>query len=192
MPNVAGNTDIAKVIKGAQRYERWALEELYNLYADKLFRFLLFRVKSRKDAEDLLAATFERVLQRMHTFKGNSAQSLTAWMYQIARNLLIDFYRRRGKIEQESLNQRHWEISDDMPSPSAISETLETNEALYNAILSLTPVQQQVIILKFFEGMSNADVGAVIGKSEGAVKSLQHRALASLARFMPTEEKNEL
>lgn len=191
MPNVANNTDIAKVIKAAQRYERWALEELYNLYADKLFRFLLFRVKARKDAEDLLAATFERVLRRMHTFKGTSKQSLTAWMYQVTRNLLIDHYRRRGKIEQESLDQHHWSITDDSPGPSRLAETLETNEALYDAILSLTPVQQQVVILKFFEGMSNADVGAIIGKSEGAVKSLQHRALASLARFMPTEEKHE-
>lgn len=188
MPHVARNTDIAKVITAAQRYERWALEELYNLYADKLFRFLLFRVKTRKDAEDLLASTFERVLQRMHTFKGSSKQSLTAWMYQVARNLLIDYYRRRGKINQETLGSRHWSITDDTPGPSALAETLETNESLYDAILLLTPTQQQVIILKFFEGMSNAEIGTIIGKSEGAVKSLQHRALESLARFMSAEE----
>ncbi len=189
MPNVPRDIDMGKIIAAAQRYEHWAFEELYNQYADKLFRFLLLRVGNRTEAEDLVAMAFERVLQRIDTFKGKSVASFSAWIYQVARNLLIDHYRRKKKLETSPLENYHATVADKTSGPLNHIEASETTKSLYAAISELTPIQQQVVILKFFEGMSNAEIGAVVGKSEGAVKSLQHRALASLARFMPAEEK---
>ncbi len=189
MPKVHRDTDMVKIISAAQRYERWALEELYNQYADKLFRFLLLRVGSRAEAEDLVAMAFERVLQRIDTFKGTSVASFSAWIYQVARNLLVDHYRRKQKMDISPLESHQATIADKAPGPHRHVESSETAQSLYTAISSLTPIQQQVVILKFFEGMTNAEIAAVVGKSEGAVKSLQHRALASLARVMPAEEK---
>ena len=190
MPKVHRDTDMVKIIAAARRYERWAFEELYNSYADKLFRFLLLRVGSRAEAEDLVAMAFERVLQRIDTFKGKSVASFSAWIYQVARNLLIDHYRRKQKLNAAPLEEHHHiTIADKSPGPQRHIEATETTKMLYDAIANLTPEQQQVITLKFFEGMSNAEIAAVVGKNEGAVKSLQHRALASLARFMPVEEK---
>jgi len=189
MSKVHRDTDMVKIITAARNYEHWAFEELYNRYADKLFRFLLLRVGDRTEAEDLVAMAFERVLHRIDTFKGKSVASFSAWIYQVARNLLIDHYRRKSKLETSPLENHRATVTDTSPSPAKRIETTETTRTLYDAISTLTPVQQQVVALKFFEGMSNAEIAAVVGKSEGAVKSLQHRALASLAKVMSNEEK---
>ncbi|HFB52458.1 MAG TPA: sigma-70 family RNA polymerase sigma factor [Anaerolineae bacterium] len=190
MPKVQRDTDMVEIIAAARRYEHWAFEELYNRYADKLFRFLLLRVGSRTEAEDLVAMAFERVLQRIDTFKGKSVASFSAWIYQVARNLLIDHYRRKQKMETSPLENHRGTMADKSPGPAKRVEATESAQSLYDAISTLTPVQQQVVALKFFEGMSNAEIAAVVGKSEGAVKSLQHRALASLAKIMSAEEKS--
>lgn len=113
--------------------------------------------------------------------------SLSAWLFRIAHNQVVDHLRRRAKVTTEPLTEEL------LAKEGTVEETIEG--ALVRAELSLaleniTKEQRQVVLLKFFGGLSNAEVARIIRKPEGAVKALQHRALASLRRIMGTEEKN--
>ncbi len=191
MPDVTIDSEMTRIIEAAHRYEQWAFEEIYNRYADKLFRFLLLRVGSRPEAEDLVAEAFVRILHRIDTFQGKTVASFSAWIYRVARNLLVDHYRHRAKRETTSLDARYYKLVDTNSEPHKKTVESQANKELYDAIANLTPDQQQVVVFKFFEGMSNAEIARILGKTEGAVKSLQHRALSALQRFLADEEKSE-
>ena len=109
--------------------------------------------------------------------------SFSGWLFRIAHNSIIDHYKDRSRLEQLPLDEK---MVADQHYRAAVEKGL-SEEKLVAAIARLTDDQQQVIILKFFEGMSNRVVGRIIGKSEGAVKSLQHRALATLQRILAAE-----
>jgi len=110
---------------------------------------------------------------------------LTAWVFRIARNYLIDLHRRRQRRPQVSLYEG---IPSTEDSPHAVAERSVAQDELRLALTGLTEEQRQVIILKFVEGMDNASVARVVGRSQGAVKSLQHRALVSLRKILSSEE----
>jgi len=183
MRDVISDAEILRLIKAAQRFERRAFDELYNLYADKLYRFIYFRVDDESLAEDLVAEVFLRVLNRIGDFQGMTTASFSAWLYRIARNLLTDYYRRRSKEETVAFDHTST-MPDPEASPADEAEKRQAHQALHRAIAHLTPDQQQVILFKFFEGMGNAQVAEILGKTEGSVKSLQHRALAALGRLL--------
>jgi len=185
MRNVTSDVEMLQVIEAAQRYESWAFDELYTLYANKLYRFILFRVSNEALAEDLVAEVFVRVLNRIRSFRGRTEAAFSAWLYRIARNLITDHYRKHGKIQSTSLEKAR-NLADDRPDPFQHTATRQTHEELYQVIGQLTPEQQQVILFRFFEGMGNAQIARILGKTEGAVKALQHRALATLKRLFDT------
>lgn len=183
MRDVTSDARMARLIKAARGYETWAFDELYTLYADKLYRFILFRVSDEALAEDLVAEVFLRVLKRIDTFEGKTVAAFSAWLYRVARNLVTDQYRRHAKRETAPL-EKATPLLDARANPVDEAEKKQTREELLAAIGRLTPDQQQVILFKFYEDMGNAQVANLLGKTEGAVKSLQHRALATLERFL--------
>ncbi|MGB5932584.1 MAG: sigma-70 family RNA polymerase sigma factor, partial [Anaerolineae bacterium] len=107
-----------------------------------------------------------------------------AWLFRIAHDRVVDYFRRQAGKETVSLGER---LRAPGEGPAAITEAALARERLRQAFGWLTEEQQQVIVFKFGEGLTNAEVGRLLGKSEGAVKSLQHRALASLRRFLDKE-----
>lgn len=153
---------------------------LYERYVDKIYTYLYYRTGSREDAEDLTARTFYQALDNLDRYQERGLP-FSAWLYRIAHNLMANWHRYNSRHPQVSLeNLRLTDRSG--RDPERVVERNEAREVVLEAIRSLPPERQQLLILKFGEQMSNAEIGQVMGRSEGAVKSLYHRTLVALRR----------
>ena len=170
---------VRALVERAQEGERDALEELYLIHFDRIYSYLHMTVGNRHDAEDLTTQTFLRMLESIRRFRFGKAP-FSAWLFRIAHNLAMDHFRagRRWQPEAEVPEQPGEE------EPSAEVGALERigQQSMLEMIDHLSPEQQQVLTLKFVFNFANADVATVLGKTEGAIKSLQHRALVSLQK----------
>jgi RNA polymerase sigma-70 factor, ECF subfamily len=175
----AKTDDLRRLVELAQRGDREALEALYLLHFDRIYSYLHMSVGNRHDAEDLTTQTFLKMLEAIGRFRWRSAP-FSAWLFRIAHNLAMDHFRASRRLQPE----------EDVPEPEGAEESSAEEAALESIgrhsmlelIENLSLEQQQVLMLKFVFNFSNAEAGTVLGKSEGAVKSLQHRALASLQK----------
>jgi RNA polymerase sigma-70 factor, ECF subfamily len=175
-----------RLVERAQTGEREALEQLYLLHFDRIYSYLHITVGNRHDAEDLTTQTFLKMLESIRRFRWRSAP-FSAWLFRIAHNLAIDHFRAN----------RRWQPEEEVPEPreqeaSAESEALGSigHDSMLALIDTLSDEQREVLTLKFVFDFSNKEAATILGKSEGAVKSLQHRALLSLQRRLvraPTE-----
>lgn len=181
---------IVALLPGCQREETAAVEALYELYADRLYRYMLARVGDTESAADLTTELFVRVIKHIGGFRLNQrrpAASFSAWIYRIAANLITDQYRHQRRLPQVSLSEE-LRLPAREPAPERLAEQRERFTRLGQALAELSEDQRLVILGKFGEDMSNAQVAGWLGKTEGAVKSLQHRALQTLGRLLGAEE----
>jgi RNA polymerase sigma-70 factor (ECF subfamily) len=173
---------VRKLVERARRGDEEALERLYLLHFDRIFSYLHMSVGNRHDAEDLTTQTFLKMLEAIGRFRWRSVP-FSAWLFRIAHNVAMDHFRasRRVQLEEEVPEP------EDSAQSSAEDEAMQSvgRASMFELIEKLSPDQQQVLTLKFVFNFSNAEVGAILGKTEGAIKSLQHRALASLHRQLP-------
>lgn len=168
------------LLERAKGYDEAALGELYDLYAPRIYANIYRRVGDAHLAEDLTGDVFVRVLnaiQSEHFWE----TSFQAWLYRIAHNLVVDTYRRRPRENGLELDERLVGSEDD--PLAAVAEKL-SHQQLGVAIKRLTPDQQQVLSLRFGEGMTAREAAEIIGKTVSAVEALQHRALAALRRVL--------
>ena len=182
---------VTALVSRCQQGEATATEALYDLYADRLYRYLRARVDDPDLAADLTTDVFVRMIGHIGGFRLNRdrpAASFSAWLYRIAANLAADQHRGRRRIEQVSLDE-DLPVPAHNPGPQAMAEHRETAAQLVSAIDALTEEQRLVIIGRFAEDMSNTEVASWLGKTEGAVKALQHRALGALGRLLSASEK---
>src|SRR5213596_3404674 len=171
--------DLRRLVDFAQKGDREALEALYLLHFDRVYSYLHLSVGNRHDAEDLTTQTFLKMLESIGRFRWRSAP-FAAWLFRIAHNLAMDHFRAR----------RRWQPEEEVPEPQGSEEPSAELEAMQSIgrqsmlelIEQLSPEQQQVLTLKFVFNFPNADVAKILDKTEGAIKSLQHRALASLQK----------
>ena len=180
---------VVTLVIGCQRGETAAIEQLYDLYADRLYRYLLVRVGDSDTAADLTTELFLRVIKSIGAFRLNRdrpAATVSAWLYRIAANLAAEHYRTQKRVPWLGLDDSQASSATD-PGPQALAEQKEELAQLAQAVGELSEEQRLVITGKFVETMSNAEIATWLGKTEGAVKSLQHRALRSLARLMYAE-----
>ena len=184
---------VAALVTGCQRGETDAVGQLYDLYADCLYRYLLARVGNPDTAADLTTEVFVRVIKSIGAFKldpDQPAATVRGWLYRIAANLAAEHHRAQRRVSWLGLDESHASSAvDDNPEVSA--EQREELAHLAQAMAGLNEEQRLVITCKFVEAMSNAEIAAWLGKTEGAIKSLQHRALRSLARLMPSDTRPE-
>jgi RNA polymerase sigma-70 factor (ECF subfamily) len=170
---------VRELVARGQQGDRDALEELYLIHFDRIYSYLHVSVGNRHDAEDLTTQTFLKMLEKIGSFKWQSAP-FSAWLFRIAHNLAMDHFRSR----------RRWQPEEEVPEPpgeeepSAELTAMQTigRESMLKLIDRLSPEQQQVLTLKFVFNLPNAEVAAILDKTEGAIKSLQHRALVSLQK----------
>lgn len=170
---------VRALVRRAQRGDRAALEELYLIHFDRIYGYLHLTVGNRHDAEDLTTQTFLKMLESIGRFRWQAAP-FSAWLFRIAHNLSMDHFRAR----------RRWQPEEEVPEPHGSEEPSAELEAMLSIgrqsmlelIDKLSPEQQQVLTLKFVFNFQNADVAKILEKTEGAIKSLQHRALASLEK----------
>ena len=177
-PRRTGETaQVRKLVERAQKGDREALEELYLIHFDRIYSYLHLTVGNRHDAEDLTTQTFLRMLESIGKFRFQSAP-FSAWLFRIAHNLSMDHFRAN----------RRWQPEEDVPEIPGSEERSAEDEAfqsigrrsMLELIEGLSQEQQQVLTLKFVFNFSNGDAATILEKTEGAVKSLQHRALVSL------------
>jgi RNA polymerase sigma-70 factor (ECF subfamily) len=152
---------------------------LYERYVGRIYNYVYYRTGNPYDAEDLTARVFFRAMHHIETYQ-NRGLPFSAWLYRIAHNLVANWHRdnsRRPEIPLDDgiLLQKHLE-----EHPEAALVESEERERLLRIIRTMPPDRQQLIILKFIDHMSNAEIGLIMGKTEGAVKSLYHRTLLSL------------
>ena len=160
--------------------ERAAIGALYRQHVQAIYRYIYYRVGDEHTAEDLTAEVFLRAIEGLPNYEPRGVP-FAAWLYRIAQARVADHFRQEGRTGTVAIEE-DWPSGE--ASPSIKVEQLVYHEALRAAVNQLTPDQQQVIILKFVEGLGNAEVAHILGKTEGAVKSLQHRALNTLHRLM--------
>jgi RNA polymerase sigma-70 factor (ECF subfamily) len=180
----ASSIEMRELVARAQDGDRDALEELYLLHFDRIYSYLHLSVGNRHDAEDLTTQTFLKMLESIKRFRWRSAP-FSAWLFRIAHNLAMDHFRA----------SRRWQPEAEVPeppgveSPSAEAGALDAigRETMLEMIDGLSPEQRQVLTLKFVFNFPNGEVAAILGKTEGAVKSLQHRALVSLQKQLARE-----
>jgi RNA polymerase sigma-70 factor, ECF subfamily len=171
--------EVRRLVERAQRGNREALEELYLLHFDRIYSYLHMSVGNRHDAEDLTTQTFLKMLESIKRFRWQSAP-FSAWLFRIAHNLAMDHFRAH----------RRWQPEEDVPEPPGLAEPSAESQAMQSIgrasmmemIETLSAEQQQVLTLKFVFNFANAEVATILGKTEGAIKSLQHRALVSLQK----------
>jgi RNA polymerase sigma-70 factor (ECF subfamily) len=176
MPSI----DEVDLVERACRMERAAIGALYRRHVQAIYRYVYYRVGDEHMAEDLTAEVFLRVIEALPNYQQRGVP-FAAWLYRIARARTADHHRRHRRLATSGLDEQ-WPSDED--PPLRLVEQSTRHEDLRAALGHLTTDQQQVVVLKFAEGFSNADVARILGKTEGAVKSLQHRALDALHRLM--------
>jgi RNA polymerase sigma-70 factor (ECF subfamily) len=185
LPARESTEHVRELVARGQQGDRDALEELYLIHFDRIYSYLHVSVGNRHDAEDLTTQTFLKMLEKIGSFKWQSAP-FSAWLFRIAHNLAMDHFRSR----------RRWQPEEEVPEPPGEEEpsaelvAMQTigRESMLKLIERLSPEQQQVLTLKFVFNLPNAEVAAILDKTEGAIKSLQHRALVSLQKQIHQQE----
>ncbi len=168
------------LLSQAGQFDSRALAEIYDLYSPRLYRYSMRLLGDACAAEDCVAETFSRFLNALQAGKG-PRDYLQAYLFRMAHNLIVDHYRRQPPVE---------ELNDDLPDSENTEETASHNlrqRRVRAALHELTEEQQQVVALKFLEGWENEEIARTLRKPVGAVKSLQHRALARLQKILLDE-----
>ncbi len=163
-----------------------AFGELYQENIRRIYNYIYYRTGNRSDAEDLTARVFQRALRHIKTYTRTEVP-FTAWLYRIAHNLVANFYRDNNRKREVPIEEQEYYL----PQPEHLESTLIKNEqveSLLKVIRKLPSDRQLVIILKFIEDMSNVEIARILGRSEGAVKSLYHRTLLDLRGLVEDEK----
>ena len=187
-PNPDGTTETGDAPEAEGRDERLArraltdrsaFSELYEAHAPRVYRYLLSRTSDPSEAEELTSRTFLNALTRLHQFRGRGAR-FQSWVMQIAHNLLVNWYRDRGRRPPVEALDAAEAIPAAIPGPEASLEANERIGMVRRAISALSAERQQLIALKYVDGRTNAEIGRMMGRSEGAIKALHHRTLKDL------------
>ncbi len=184
-PGPEVDTAAWELVAAAQQGDQNAFGQLYNRYVDVVFRFVLFRVGDRPLAEDLTSETFLRALRRISSVS-YQGRDVGAWFVTIARNLVLDHVKSsRYRLEMTTADILDSSADDRGPEHEVVEEA--TAAELMRCVAQLGHDQQECIMLRFMQGLSVSETAAVMGRNEGAVKALQHRAVRRLAQLLPEE-----
>lgn len=168
------------LLNRARSLDQEALEEIHDTYYVPIYRYIAFRVNEQETAEDLTSEVFTRLLSALRD-RTAPQKTIRGWLFSVASRVVKDHYRKKYRHKQTVLDESVPSLRD---SPDKEVEMMLTNENLRQAMGHLTEDQQQIIALRFGYEMSIRDVAQTTGKSEGAVKMLQARAIAALSRKM--------
>jgi RNA polymerase sigma-70 factor (ECF subfamily) len=177
-------TNDGELLARARELDSQALAEIYDSYAEAIYRYLYRYLGDAHLAEDLTSEVFVRLLQVLDTSRAPRDQ-LKGWLYRVAHNLAMDWFRQQAKGETLPLYE---ELVSDSQSPAIWMEEHQDQYRLRQAIRQLTPSQQQVILLRFGEDLKIKQVSQLMDKSEGSIKLIQFRAVKRLRKILGQEE----
>lgn len=151
---------------------------IYERYYKRIYNYVYYRTGNADDAEDLTARIFERAMNHIGRYE-DKGLPFSAWLYRIAHNLVANFHRDRSRRRIIALDDiAQWHVGEE--DPEFATQMIEDKDVLLQAIRRLPADRQELLILKFVERLPNSEIGDIMGRSEGAVKSLYHRTLLSL------------
>jgi RNA polymerase sigma-70 factor (ECF subfamily) len=161
-----------------------AFGALYQNYVDRIYNYHYRHTSNRVEAEDLTSRTFYRALRSLHRYRETGA-SFQAWLFRIAHNLVVNWYRDHTNHPTVSIDTEYpFPLRAQSTNPESWITTTETQEALLKIIEALPEDRKTLILLKFVEHMTNAEIGEILGRTEGAIKALYHRTLITLRKAM--------
>jgi len=167
-----------EILAQAAQGDGEAFGALYARFVGRIYNYIYYRTGNAYDAEDLTARVFYRAMRHISSYRDRGLP-FSAWLYRIAHNLVANWHRDNSRRKEIPLEESvHGRYTGGHPEYDLLQ--LEERERLMRVIRELTPERQQLLILKFVEHMSNAEIGQIMGRSEGAVKSLYHRTLLAL------------
>lgn len=172
--------DEVELLGRARAHDTDALAQIHDAYYAPLFRYISFRVGDRHTAEDLVSEVFTRFLTALRERRPPQS-TLRGWLFGVAANVVADHHRRRYRAPHEQLDE---EIVSQEDGPAEIAERSATRDDLRRAVATLTDEQQHVLAMRYGQELPIQDVARALGKTEGAIKQLQARAIAALARKM--------
>jgi RNA polymerase sigma-70 factor (ECF subfamily) len=168
--------DLELVRRAATEPEAFGL--LYERHVRRIYNYIYYRTGDHHDAEDLTARVFQRALRHVGAFQ-DMGVPFSAWLYRIAHNLVANWHRDRSRRPVVPLED-HTVLTPGSQHPESLAMAREVGEGLLELVRRLPEERQQLLILKFAERLSNAEIGQIMGRTEGAIKSLYHRTLSSL------------
>ena len=169
-----------ELIQRAKECDSSAFGTLYEYYYQDIYNYIYYRVNNAHLAEDLASEVFIKVLESIDSFTFRGIP-FSSWLFRIARNMMVDYFRSHQGPVDLPVEEGTLSVEDE---DSDVFERELTQQQLARALSNLTEDQQQVVVLKFVDGFSNTEASQIMGKSEGAIKSLQHRALGALTRVL--------
>ncbi len=172
--------ELHQIVEKAKAKDNRALGRLCEHFYSKIYRFIYYRVNSIEDAEDLTSEVCLRVVKSLPEQKG----LFYAWIFRIASNLITDYYCRRAVRSNVAINE---DLVEEMADEKRTTTELLEQQELRQAIKHLTEEQQQVIVLKFIEGYETDEIADMVGKSAGAVRAIQFRALTALRNIFASD-----
>jgi len=167
-----------EMLVNASRGDREAFGALYGRYVERIYNYVYYRTGNLHEAEDLTARVFQRAMNHIHNYTDRGVP-FSAWLYRIAHNLVANWHRDRSRRQEIPLSEVPVVPSKEERPESKLVRS-QDQDSLMRHIRQLPPERQTLLILKFVEDLSNAEIGQVMGRSEGAVKSLYHRTLLAL------------
>jgi RNA polymerase sigma-70 factor (ECF subfamily) len=180
-----GKEEDAALAVRASKGDPSAFGTLYDRHLSAVYRYVYYRVRDDHEAEDLTSEVFMKALRAIPRYEPR--QAFLAWLYRIARNAVIDHVRRGGRQVSFEDALLHPEVHNAV-DPDIEILAVSDKAALRNALGQLTPLQQEVIVLRFLEGFSTDEIAKLIGKREGTVRGIQFRALGALRQLIPSRE----
>lgn len=175
--------EVEDLVRRAQQGHSEAFAGLYEAYYDKIYRYVMFKTGDTLEAEDLTEEVFLRMLESIGSFRWQG-YPFTSWLFRIAHNLVIDYYRKKGRQKNTSLDDAMWVIESDNVDVDKKLDVELSVEEVKMAMSGLTRLQQEVLSLRFAGGLSVAETAEAMGKKENAVKALQHAAIKKLRTLL--------
>ena len=180
--------DEQSLVQRAKQHDRVAITQLYEDNFDKIYRYVVLKIGERTEAEDITQQVFVNAIKAISSFKQKGVP-FSAWLYRIAHNQVVDYLRKKSKRVTAPLDDS---MQTSNPGPEKIAEQNMDIEQLAKATRQLTKAQQEVIQLRFTSDLPTAQVAKIMGKSEGAVKALQHSAIVALRKALSVGNDEEV
>lgn len=166
-----------------------AFAELYDLYVEKIYRFVYFKINNKEEAEDITSSVFLKVWSYIIEYTEKEIESFSGLIYRVARNSIIDFYRERGQKKQEGMEVL--EIMQAEEKNYTQADASQEVEKIMKVIRKMKQDYQEVVLLKYVEDLTTAEIAEILGKSRTGVRIMLHRAMKKLKELLSNSEPDE-
>ena len=180
------NTNVEALVNGAKDGDESSFAALYELYFDRIYRYVYFKMRDPVEAEDVTGEVFLKMLESIHSFKWQGFP-FSSWLFRIAHNMVVDHFRRKGRRPTVPLDDASPAIGAYSWDADGYIDRKLTLQEVYDAMDDLTDLQREVISLRFAGELSVAETAEAVGRKPNAVKALQHAGLKKLRNLMPEE-----